>query len=204
LGAAIARLIVISGPSGAGKGTLIKSIMARMPRLTLSISATTREKRPGERDGREYFFLERTEFQRWVKAGLFLEWAEYAGNLYGTPARAVQRNLDAGLDVILEIELKGAAQVLKIRPAAVMVYVMPPSLEELERRLRGRNTESERAIKARLARAEEEMATVENSVRRGLPSLHHVIVNDSVNRASDELAGIIEQIREEDEQADSR
>ncbi len=133
-----------------------------------------------------------------------MEWAEYAGNLYGTPARAVQQRLDAGLDVILEIELKGAAQILEIRPQAVMVYVMPPSLRELERRLRGRNTESESAIKARLARAEEEMATVEKSVRRGLPPLHRVIVNDSVKRASDELAGIIEQIREEDEQADSR
>jgi guanylate kinase len=172
--------------------------------LTLSVSATTRERRPGEEHGREYFFLSRGEFKRWVAEGRFLEWAEYAGNLYGTPERTVRENLEAGLDVILEIELKGADQVLDIRPDAVMVYIMPPSLDELERRLRGRNTDSEHAIRSRLARAEEEMALVEAKVQRGLPPLHYVIVNDSVKRAGAELAGIVKRIREEDEQTDCR
>jgi guanylate kinase len=107
-----------------------------------------------------------------------------------------------GLDVILEIELKGAEQVLRIRPDAVMVYIMPPSLAELERRLRGRNTESEEAIRSRLARAREEMAVVEEKALRGLPRMHYVIVNDSMEEASEELVGIVLGIREEDEQAD--
>jgi guanylate kinase len=200
LGAAIARLIVISGPSGAGKGTLIKRVMARVPRLVLSVSATTRDRRKGEREGREYFFLTEPRFRRWIREARFLEWAEYTEHLYGTPAQTVQDNLDAGLSVILEIELKGARQVLAQCPEALMIFIMPPSLKELERRLRGRKTESEEEILSRLARAKEEMAVVENKVERGLPPLHHVIVNDSVRRASDELAEIIERTREEDEQ----
>jgi guanylate kinase len=174
LGAAIARLIVISGPSGAGKGTLIKRVMPRVSGLTLSVSATTRPQRVGERQGRDYFFISESEFNDWIREGLFLEWAEYAGNLYGTPALAVERHLEAGYGVILEIELKGAEQILAKCPKALMIFIVPPSLEELERRLRGR------------------------------PALHHVIVNDSVKRASAELAAIIERIKEEDEQAYSR
>ncbi len=184
MGAGIARLIVISGPSGAGKGTLIKRVMSCVPDLHLSVSATTRAKR--------------------VESGLFLEWAPYTGNLYGTPVKAVEEQLCAGRDVILEIELKGADNVLAQCPEAVMVYIMPPSLEELERRLRGRGTETERAIRNRLARAQEEMAEVEKKGAEGLPSLHYVIVNDKVKRASEELAGIIERTREEDEQAHHR
>ena len=178
--------------------------MSRVSGLTLSVSATTRPRRAGERDGRDYFFLSESEFREWIGAGLFLEWAEYAGNLYGTPALAVEKNLEAGYGVILEIELKGADQILSKCPEAVMIYIVPPSLDELERRLRGRRTESEEAIKSRLARAREEMAAVEEKVQWGLPVLHHVIVNDSVRRASDELAAIIKRTREEDEQADSR
>jgi guanylate kinase len=204
LGAGIARLIVISGPSGAGKGTLIKRVMSCVPDLHLSVSATTRAKREGEEHGREYFFLSRDEFLHWVESGLFLEWALYTGNLYGTPVKAVEEQLCAGRDVILEIELKGADNVLAQCPEAVMVYIMPPSLEELERRLRGRGTETERAIRNRLARAQEEMAEVEKKGAEGLPSLHYVIVNDKVKRASEELAGIIERTREEDEQAHHR
>ena len=166
------------------------------------MSATTRSRREGEENGREYFFLSDGDFRRWVQEGLFLEWAEYAGNLYGTPARAVEDSLAIGLDVILEIELKGAEQVLRIRPNAVMVYIMPPSLAELERRLRGRNTESEEAIRSRLARAREEMAVVEEKALRGLPRMHYVIVNDSVEEASEQLVGIVLGIREEDEQTD--
>lgn len=174
--------------------------MSRLSGLSLSISATTRAMREGEIEGREYFFLSREEFQRQVEAGMFLEWAEYAGNLYGTPANAVEERLQADMDVILEIELQGADQVLGMRPDAIMIYIMPPSLVELESRLRGRKTESEEAIISRLARAREEIAIVEEKQRRGLPDMHYVIVNNSVEMASDELASIIERIREEDEQ----
>ncbi len=170
-----------------------------MPGLKLSVSATTRPRRATERQGTDYFFLTRTEFKEWIEQGLFLEWEGYADNLYGTPAQAVRSYLRDGHDVILEIELNGAGTVLAKCPRALMIFVMPPSLQELERRLRGRNTESEEAIRSRLARAKEEMAEVERKVRRGLPPLHYVIVNDSVKRASEELAGIIEQTREEDE-----
>jgi len=201
-GAVIARLIVISGPSGAGKGTLIKRVMSCLPGLRLSVSATTRGRRAGERHGREYYFLNRSEFERRIEEGRFLEWAAYTGNLYGTPGKAVRDHLEAGRDVILEIELEGAKKVLSQCRDAVMVYIMPPSLEELERRLRGRGTESEEAILDRLGRAKEEMGEVEARVAEGLPPLHYVIVNDKVNRASDELARIIERIRIKDEQAD--
>lgn len=136
--------------------------------------------------------------------GRFLEWAEYAGHLYGTPATFVDASLAAGQDVILEIELQGANQVLAKHPEAAMVYIMPPSLEELERRLRGRNTEGEEAIQSRLARAREEMTEVEARVRKGLPPLHYVIVNDSVERAGEELVDIIRKLREQDEQTHHR
>jgi guanylate kinase len=204
LGAAIARVIVISGPSGAGKGTLIKEVLSLVNGLSLSVSATTRRRRPGEMDGREYFFLTEPQFRRWIEEGRFLEWARYAGHFYGTPAKAVQADLDAGRDVILEIELKGARNILCRCPGALMFFIMPPSLEELERRLRGRKTESEAAIQSRLERAKEEMAEVEKEMEAGLPPLHHVIVNDDVDTASRKIAGLIEKTRKDDGQADSR
>ena len=174
--------------------------MSRVSGLALSISATTRHMRPGEVEGREYYFLTEREFRRWIRRGLFLEWAEYTGHLYGTPRHAVQDNLDAGLDVILEIELKGAKKVLAHCPEALMIFIMPPSIEELERRLRGRKTESEEAVVNRLARAKEEMAEVEKKMRRNRPQ-HYAIVNHTVEQATGELAGVIERTREEDEQA---
>jgi guanylate kinase len=160
--------------------------------------------RPGEREGREYFFLSEDEFKSWVRKGSFLEWAEYTGHLYGTPGRAVRENLEAGRDIILEIELKGAKKVLAQCPEALMIFIMPPSLEELERRLRGRKTESEEAIQSRLARAKEEMAEVKKKMGRNRRKHLYGIVNDSVKRASEELAGIIQRTREEDEQANGR
>ena len=178
--------------------------MARVPALALSISATTRWMRPGEVDGRDYFFLSEDVFRIWIGEGRFLEWAEYAGNMYGTPSGAVQESLDAGLDVILEIELKGAKNVLAICPEALMVFIMPPSLEELERRLRGRKTESEEAILSRLARAKEEMAEVAKILGEDAHPRCYGIVNDSVEEASEELASIIERTRDEDEQAHDR
>lgn len=198
------RLIVISGPSGAGKGTLIKEALSSLEGVALSISATTRPRRKGERHGRDYFFLSEPEFRHWAEEGRFLEWAEYAGYLYGTPVVFVEASLAGAKDVILEIELKGAAQVLAKHPEAAVVYIMPPSLEELERRLRSRNTEDEQAIQSRLARAHEEMAEVESRIQHGLPPLHYVIVNNALNRAGKELVDIIRSLREQNEQAHHR
>ncbi len=192
---------MISGPSGAGKGTLIRRVMQRLPHLAFSISATTRQSRAGEKDGEDYFFLTEAEFKDWAQTDRFLEWAEYGGNLYGTPRQAVNDKLVSGNDVILEIELEGARQVLEQREDAVMIFIMPPSLEELERRLRLRNTESEDALGKRLARAKEEISDVRGKVWDGRRQFDYVIVNDSVERASDELADVIGEIRRNDEQA---
>ncbi len=155
-------------------------------------------------DGRDYFFLSEARFDEWVEQGLFLEWATYSGHRYGTPREAVYERLEAGSDVVLEIEIEGARQVLEKCPEAVMIFIMPPSLAELERRLRGRRTESEEAIKLRLQRAAEEMAVVTAGEWPGRRQFDYVIVNDSMKRASEELVRVIERTREEDEQADSR
>jgi guanylate kinase len=152
------RLIVVSGPSGAGKSTLIKASLHAVPQLTYSVSATTRNPRPGEKDGVDYIFLSREEFERWIDEGRFLEWAEYSDNLYGTPEQKVEELLEGGKSVILEIELHGARQVRVKRPDAVMVFVRAPSLEETRRRLTGRATESEEALESRLATAVGEVA----------------------------------------------
>lgn len=173
--------------------------------LVLSVSATTRAMRPGEVDGREYHFLSAGEFKRRVEQGRFLEWASYSGNLYGTPRDAVEENIAAGLDVLLEIELAGAWQVHSNHPDSLMIFIMPPSLEELERRLRGRNTESEEAIRIRMARAREELEEVAADMRpEGSGRFDYVIVNDDVPRAAQELAQVILRAREEDEQAHDR
>lgn len=168
------------------------------------MSATTRPRRRGELEGREYFFLSEREFMRRVDEGWFLEWAAYAGHLYGTPRPAVQEHLTAGRDVILEIELEGARQIRERCSSALMIFIMPPSVTELERRLRGRKTESEAAIGRRLARAKEEIEEVQARLKPGRGQFDYVIVNDSVNRASEELVRLVQRTREEHEQADSR
>ena len=152
------RLIVVSGPSGAGKSTLIREALEAVPELAYSVSATTRAARPGEVHGEHYVFLSREEFERWIPEGKFLEWAEYSGNLYGTPEARVEELLEAGKSVILEIELQGARQVRRKRPDAVMVFVRAPSLEETRRRLSGRATETAEALETRLATAVGEVA----------------------------------------------
>jgi guanylate kinase len=183
---------------------LIAHLLRRVTGIVLSVSATTRPRRAGEVDGREYFFLSEARFDEWVEQGLFLEWATYSGYRYGTPKDAVQKHLEAGSDVVLEIEIEGARQVSEQCPQAVMIFIMPPSLAELERRLRGRRTESEEAIQSRLQRAGEEMAAVKVGGLPGRRKFDYVIVNDSVKRASKELIRVIERTREEDEQADCR
>jgi len=175
---------VISGPSGAGKGTVISLVKQRMGRVVTSVSATTRPARPGEQEGREYHFLDREAFRRAVAAGDFLEWVEYSGNLYGTLRSEVDGRLDAGDDVILEIELIGARAVRKALPAAVSVFIAPPSMSELAARLKGRGTESADAVAKRLHRAETEVAAA--------AEFDHIVVNDDARRAAGEVAAIIE------------
>jgi guanylate kinase len=169
------RLIVVSGPSGAGKSTLIRASLEAVPELAYSVSATTRGPRPGEVDGRDYIFLSRQEFERWIQEGRFLEWAEYSGNLYGTPEQKVEEFLDEGKSVILELELQGARQVQVKRPDAIMVFVRAPSLEETRRRLTGRATESEEALESRLATAVGEVAARDE--------FDHEVINENRERA---------------------
>ena len=147
------RLIVVSGPSGAGKSTLIREALDAVPGLAYSVSATTRPTREGEVGGCDYIFLTRKEFEKRIREGWFLEWAEYSGNLYGTPEHRVEELLSKGLSVILEIELQGARKVREKRPEAVMIFVQAPSLEETRKRLEGRATEDEKALEARMTTA---------------------------------------------------
>ena len=192
------RLIVISGPSGAGKGTLIARVLPLFGDLVVSVSATTRLRRAGEREGREYFFMSREDFVRRVEEGAFLEWAEYGGNLYGTPAAAVEAYLASGRDVILEIELQGARQVKERVNDALLVFIAPPDLGELEQRLRRRNTESQDAIARRMEHAREEMDELARDMVRKSREFHYVIVNDDVEAAGEALRDVIEDIRAND------
>ncbi len=153
----IGKLIVLTGPSGVGKGTLLRSLLQRHPELYLSVSATTRQPRSGEVEGEDYFFLTRPQFERMIAQGEFLEWAEFAGNLYGTPKFAVEDQIRQGQWVILEIELEGARQVREFFTDAFRIFILPPSLPELEFRIRNRGTDTEEAIARRLQRAQEEI-----------------------------------------------
>ena len=153
----MARLTVITGPSGVGKGTLVSQLLARHGQIWLSVSATTRAPRAGEVDGESYYFLSREAFEQQVREGGFLEWADFAGNLYGTPRRPVEEHLAAGRPVLLVIELEGARQVRRSFPAGFQLFIKPPSFAELERRIRSRGTDSEAAIDKRLERARVEL-----------------------------------------------
>ena len=177
------RLTVLSGPSGVGKGSVVAEIRRKHPQVWLSVSATTRAPRPGEVEGVQYHFVDRAEFERMVGAGEMLEWAEYAGNLYGTPRGPVEERLAAGTYALLEIELQGARQVREAMPAAQLVFLAPPSREELARRLVGRGTETEAAVAARLDVAEVEMAAA--------CEFDVVIVNDTVEHAAEELVRLL-------------
>lgn len=176
-------LIVYTGASGVGKGTIMKMLLQRDPNLRLSVSATTRAPREGELNGREYYFVSHEEFDEMIQNDGFLEYAEYVGNKYGTPKEAVFRMLDEGLDVILEIEVKGFLQVKEACPDCVTIFIAPPSFEELQARLRGRGTETEEVIQARLKTAEEEL--------KSQPLFDYVVVNDDLDRAVNEVLSII-------------
>lgn len=151
------RLIVLTGPSGVGKGTLVRSLLQRHPELYLSISVTTRAPRPGEVNGKHYYFVSRSQFEQMAQGNELLEWAEFAGNYYGTPRSQVEEQISQGKCVLLEIELEGARQIRKRFPLALSIFILPPSLTELEQRLRSRAQDSEEAIARRLRRAREEI-----------------------------------------------
>ncbi len=177
-------LVVISGFSGVGKGTLVKELLTYCDRYALSISATTRQPREGEQDGREYFFKTREEFEKLIAADRLIEYAEYCGNYYGTPRDYVEEQLDEGRDVILEIEIQGALRVKERYPEALMVFVMPPDVATLKERLRGRGSETEETIQARLKQAVWESGYVE--------AYDYILVNGDLRKSAQELYSLIE------------
>ena len=178
------KLIVISGPSGVGKGTVIKEVMQRCDRLRYSVSATTREMRPGEVDGVNYFFITRERFEQMIAEDALLEHAVYVGNYYGTPEAKVNEQLAQGYDVLLEIEVQGALQVKKRRPDAVLIFITAPSFEELARRLRGRGDTAEDKVLARLETARWECSLAKD--------YDYIVVNDTVEAVSERIQTIFE------------
>lgn len=180
-------LIVISGFSGAGKGTLMKKLLQTYDNYALSISMTTRKPREGEQDGVEYFFTDKERFEQTIEADGFIEYASYCDNYYGTPRAYVEEQLKAGKDVILEIEIQGALQVKKKFPESLLLFVTPPSAGELERRLVSRGTESEDVIRKRLARASEES--------KGIEAYDYIVVNDKLDVCVEELHSLVNAAR---------
>ena len=180
-------LIVISGPSGAGKGTVLDSLFKRIPSLKYSVSATTRDPRPGEKEGVNYFFIAKKTFESWIKEGKLLEYAAYCDNYYGTPREFVETQRNAGKDIVLEIDLCGARQIKEKCPDAILIFIAPPSLEELERRLLLRNTETPEEIKRRVDRAREEM--------KSIAFYDYSVVNDDLESAIQKVEKIIEESR---------
>ena len=176
-------LIVLSGFSGAGKGTLVKELMKTYDNYALSISMTTRKPREGEVHGREYFFTERESFEEKIAQNGLIEYAEYCGNYYGTPRDYVEEMLAAGRDVLLEIEIQGMHKVKKMFPDMLTLFVTPPSIAELEKRLRGRGTETEEVIRKRLARAAEEA--------KGMEEFEYLVVNDDLQECVEEIHSIV-------------
>lgn len=177
------KLIVISGPSGAGKSTVVFKAIEGREDVCFSTSVTTRKPRPGEVDGREYFFVDPDRFKEMVENDELLEHAEYVANSYGTPRAYVEEKLEAGLNVLLDIEVQGARQVHEKMPDAVKIFIIPPSLETLEKRLKGRGTDTERAIEARLIRARQEYQEAD--------FYDYLIINDDADKAAKELSAII-------------
>ena len=169
-------LVVVSGFAGAGKGTLMKNLISRYDNYSLSVSATSRHPRPGEEEGVSYFFKTREEFEEMIRNDEFLEYAEYVGNYYGTPRAFVERMLQDGKRVVLEIEIQGAFQIKRKFPQALLIYVMPPSAEELMRRINGRGTETPEVIKSRMKRAVEEA--------EGIEHYDYIVINDNVEECT--------------------
>ncbi len=153
------KLVILTGPSGVGKGTVVKEILGKDKNIWLSISATTREPRIGEKEGENYYFLNQKKFKEMIEQNLFLEWAQFAGNYYGTPVSSVNEKIKNGFTVLLEIEVEGAKQIKQKFPNSISIFLLPPDKAELERRIRNRGTESEEAIKKRLSRANYEISS---------------------------------------------
>ena len=177
------KTFIISGPSGVGKSTVLRTLFEGRDDLYFSVSATTRAPRPTETPDVDYRFIEAEIFRQWIGAGEFLEYAEYVGNFYGTPKRYVDEAMEAGKDVILDIEVQGAAQVHELRPEVVRIFVVPPSWEELERRLKARGTDSPEKIQERLLRAKVELESAD--------SYDYFVINDTVESAVKELRAIM-------------
>lgn len=176
-------LIVVSGASGTGKGTVCKKLLADLPKITYSISATTRTPRPGEVNGREYYFLSVDEFKSWIDEGKFLEYAEVYGNFYGTPLNKIEEQLNRGEDVLLEIDVQGALNVKQKCPEGIYIFLLPPSLEELKRRIEGRGTENPESLNRRLKNALSE-------IKIGL-QYDYVVVNDTIDNAAAKISAIL-------------
>ena len=177
-------LAAVCGVSGAGKGTLMKALLEKHHNYALSISATTREPREGERDGREYFFVTREKFEEMIREGELIEHAQYVNNYYGTPRQYVFQQMADGRDVILEIEIQGALKIKERFPEALLIFVMPPSADELKRRLVGRGTESMEVIDRRMRRAAEEAA--------GITSYDYILINDTLDACVEEMHQLIQ------------
>lgn len=177
------KTFIICGPSGVGKGTVVARLLASDPTLYFSVSATTREPRPGEIDGKHYHFLTHEQFDQWVEEDAFLEHAEYVGNHYGTPKKYIDKAMAQGRDVILDIEIQGANQVYAKRPDTIRIYVAPPSWTELERRLIGRGTEDMDKVRSRLERGKQEF----NAAKE----FDYFVINDTVDRAVEEITAIM-------------
>lgn len=182
-------LLVVSGPSGAGKDTVVKRLMELHPEIEISVSATTRSPRPGETDGADYYFLQKEQFEQKIAQDEMLEYVNYCGNYYGTPKAEVDRRLEQGVTVVLVIEVVGAGNMKRLYPESTLVFIMPPSLEELGRRLRGRGTEAETAVQKRLARAAEELEQVH--------AYDFSVINDDVDRCAEELYEILRRRQQE-------
>lgn len=176
-------LVVVSGPSGTGKGTLCKELRRQVPELQYSISVTTRPPRPGEKDGVNYYYLSKEKFEEMLANDEFLEWAKVYDNYYGTPKKKVMEVLEKGEDILLEIDIQGALQIMKQFPQGVFIYIVPPSIEELERRIVNRGTDSAEVIKKRLSCVEEELSY--------MSEYDYIVVNDEVEKAVEKLKAII-------------
>ena len=176
-------LLVVSAPSAGGKGTILKELFRQDGNLRMSVSATTRQPRPGEENGKDYYFMSREEFQELVAGGRMLEHAEYVGNCYGTPREPVEEWLAQGLDVVLEIDVQGGAQIKRLAPDCVSVFITPPSMEVLEKRLRDRGTEDDETVRKRLAAAREELPHAED--------YDYIVVNDRLEDAVEDLLAIL-------------